>query len=94
MCFTVGQTSEDDALPPEMLVRLRTIFGWGAIHGWRRSTRAKDGKPHRKPWHFRFGGFAHVQASVAMLWPWLTPEKKDQAEKAFARYHTLTRKAA
>jgi hypothetical protein len=58
-----------------MLLRLQKIFDAGTIHP------LCDRRPNRSPaFQFQICGFVKVQALVAMVWEWLTPEKKDQAE--------------
>ena len=75
--FSVGQASHDGAVP-EMLLRLQTIFGTGTIHP------LCDKRPNRKAaYQFQICGFEKTQAVMAMVWEWLTPEKKNQAEKTF-----------
>ena len=61
---------------PEMIRRLQRIFGFG--NGYK-NCRARGNR--RPTWTWETGRFEHVQAAVAMMWEWLTPEKKDQAER-------------
>lgn len=79
--LTVGQTSDGDE-PPEMLTRLQTIFGAGRLY------RLRVERPHYRPhWQFSIPAFVPAQAAIAMLWEWLTPEKKRQATIALTTYH-------
>jgi hypothetical protein len=65
-----------------MLLRLQRMFGFGRVY------RLKDKRARRKPiWQFYVHNFGHVQAAIAFMWRWLTPEKQEQAIRALATYH-------
>ena len=61
---------------PEMLIRLQRIFGFG--HNYK-NCRARGNR--RPTWTWETGRFEYVQAAIALMWNWLTPEKKNQAER-------------
>jgi hypothetical protein len=43
---------------------------------------------HQSPIHqWRISSYEGTQAILAMLWPWLSTVKKEQARKAFVEYH-------
>lgn len=80
--WTVAQTTSSETDPPEMLTRLRAIFGVGRLY------RLHDGRRNRKPiWQFYLHNMVDIQACFAHMWPWLTPEKCAQAESAFQTYY-------
>ena len=69
--FAVGQAND------EPLNRLAKTFPFGHMTGpYRPYARSK--KMH---WKFYLWGFQHVQAAIAMMWPWLTEVKRKQATK-------------
>lgn len=80
--LTVGQSSVTDECP-EMLTRLQRILKGGRVYKMR-----QDMRPNRRPmWQFYIHGFTNVQAAIAMLWQWLTPEKQSQAVDSLRIYH-------
>lgn len=82
IAFSIGQSGLKSR-PPEMLSRVERILGMGKIY----KSGSKPG--HKQPWQFRVGGHERVQAIVALLWTWLTPEKKKQASTALAKLWRL-----
>jgi hypothetical protein len=69
-----------------VLDRLRRYLGMGHING-----PYKYRKNDSPIYTFRIYGFEHVQAAVAMLWPWLGEVKKLQAKTALQNareFHT------
>ena len=42
---------------------------------------------HKQAWVYCVGHFEVVQAVVAMMWPFMSAPKREQAVKALARYH-------
>lgn len=63
------------------------LGGIGTIYG-----------PYEKPvnpqFTFKGAGLEKTQAIIAMLWPWLTPHKKEQAILAISRARSTARPAA
>lgn len=86
--FSVTQVSKSNR-PPEMLLRLKRIFGFGYVVGGKKPI-VKVGSV----WAYRTSGYEPVQAITAMLWPWLTPEKKAQAKRKLCEYLALTNRGA
>lgn len=75
---TLPQASEGDV--PSCLVRFRSaLLGLGNIAGPR--TRM-DGWGRLPQYRWEVRGFERTQAVVALLWPWLTTEKRTQAHSA------------
>jgi hypothetical protein len=65
----------------EPLDRLKEITGFGTIRGPYRN---------RGPiFLWEINSFELIQAFVAMVWPWLSERRREQARKALARYHAL-----
>jgi len=45
-------------------------------------------KPNRKPiWIWQSGSFEHVQAVMAMLWPWLQQRRRLRIKELLTLYH-------
>lgn len=68
----------------DTLERFKRSVGLGRIYG-----------PYKRAaqdiYTFKVSGFEKVQAIIAMLWPWLTPHKKEQASLALSRYRSTFR---
>lgn len=73
--LSVAQTSNGGV--PAVLLRLqKAVGGLGHING-----PYKPKTPKSKPYYsWNVAHFTHVQAIIAMLWPWLSPEKQAQAK--------------
>lgn len=71
------------------LERMRDSLGLGTVYGPYKTA----GLHHRPYWTCSIGGFEKVQAAVAMLWPFLSEPKRQQAHAALYRWK-LHRKAA
>jgi hypothetical protein len=80
---TVGQSTIDGKCP-EMLLRLKAIFGFGRLY----EMKYRKLLHHKTIWQFYINGFEGSQTAIAMMWEWLTPEKKDQAERTFKTFHS------
>ncbi len=59
----------------EVLERFQESVGLGKIYG---------PYPPRPDFEYRLNGLEKVQAVIAMLWPWLSGKKKEQAKKILA----------
>jgi hypothetical protein len=46
----------------------------------------KNFPSHKPQWHWTVTKFEHAQAVIAMLWPWLSEPKREQATGAFNTY--------
>lgn len=69
----VSQSGEKGV--PEVLTRFKDVFGFGKIDGPYYHSR-------KVPiYRYRLGSFEHVQAVIAMMWPWLGSVKRAQAVK-------------
>ena len=59
------------------------MFGFGRVigpyHNGRKNLKSGE---WNEICYFQLGNFEHVQAAVAMMWRWLSREKKDQAIRA------------
>lgn len=66
---------------PEVLARFqKAVRGLGSINGpYIHKSMGSNNKPR---WQYRVSGFERVQAIVAMLWPWLSSVKREQARDA------------
>lgn len=72
------------AAPPDVLHRFKAAVGVGDVQG---PYKSKPGcKLH---YQYRVRGFEKVQAVVAMLWPFLSRPKKDQAKDALLAERNL-----
>ena len=66
----------------ETLERFReSVGGLGAIYG---PYSTKSGVFDQFLW--RVSGYEESQAAIAMMWPWLTPVKRQQAMEAFIAF--------
>ena len=75
----------------------RAVGGIGKIYG----PYTRKGHPNKRPsYQFQTSKFETCQAIIAMLWPWLGVEKREQARKAMfawnpiGHYQSLANKAA
>lgn len=66
---------------PEVIDRFAAALGVGRV---RHRVIKRDGASE---WLWASWGFEPVQASVAMLWPWLSGPKRRQAARALESYH-------
>ena len=66
---------------PWVLERFQSaVGGFGKING------PYDNKPGRRPYYqYSAGARAEVREILRLLWPWLSPDKKKQAETIFAK---------
>lgn len=68
---------------PEPALKFHEVVGVGRISG---PIHQPSHTPNQRPYFmWRVSSFEHVQAVVAMLWPWLSCRRKDQARKALAQ---------
>jgi hypothetical protein len=76
--MTIGQK-----FSREVLDRFKNAVNLGRING-----------PYKEVWHYQATNFTDVQAIVAMLWPWLSTDKKNQAMAVLqsANSHSYRRK--
>lgn len=82
LALTVMQTE------PEILERFCRAVGVGKVNGPYVVRNSKY--PNRKPqWRYGVQTFEHVQAVIAMLWPWLGETKRVQGLKAISAYHAM-----
>jgi len=63
---------------PTVLLKFQDAVGLGTVYG----PYAIKGREGFFEWSFVVTRFEHVQAVVAMLWPWLGPVKRYQARVA------------
>lgn len=85
--LTVGQSDT------EVLVRFYDAIGFGNLNGPITPKRGQLGK--KDMWALNIHGFEQVQAAVAMLWPWLSTPKRQQAKRALLEaraYYATVRK--
>jgi hypothetical protein len=61
----------------EALRRFRAVVGVGNI--WPRRGRSAS---HSPSWVWRAGAIRDVEGVVALLWPWLTGRRREQADSA------------
>ena len=79
--LAVSQTNRINAVP-EMLSRLKSILGFGFI-----SQQPRAGRLGNLPvWRWVVSDHEHVQAALAMLWPWLGNVKRQQARTVLAKH--------
>lgn len=57
-----------------------------AVHGVGKIYGPYDRNRKNPIYTYKIGGYERVQAVISMLWPWLTPHKKEQAATALLRY--------
>lgn len=67
----------------EPLERVQKLLGLGIIRG----PYSKKRPNQRDQYHFVVTGFIKVQAVLAVLWPYLSPVKQEQARAALKKYH-------
>ena len=85
-----GSTYVDPALrvsvvqnDPYVLERFqRAVGGLGRVGG----GKVIYGRAKKPMFTWRTSGWREAQAVIALLWQWLSPQKREQALKAFARY--------
>lgn len=65
----------------DVIFRFKQIVGVGNITG----PYNKIGK--KTWWVWQAGSFEHVQALIAILWPWLCRRRKDRAKELLTLYH-------
>lgn len=71
----VSMSDRDD------IERFAACFSFGGV------SRIDGAKPgYKAMWTWSTGGFPHVQALVAMLWPWLGVRRKAKAKEVLARF--------
>ena len=63
----------------ETLDRLRQTVGFGTVDGPYQNGTQVNRSPHYKYW---VCNFEHVQAAIALMWPWLSSPKKSDARQA------------
>ena len=63
---------------PEVLYRFLNAVKIGKVYG-----------PYNQVWSYQVSNFKDVQAIIAMLWPWLSEMKKEQATKSFRAYKSF-----
>lgn len=69
---------------PAVLERFAdAVGGLGAMHGGTKIY----GRAKKPVYQYRISGFAKVQAALAMLWPFLSEQKREQALAVLRRYH-------
>jgi hypothetical protein len=62
------------------------ILGFGKIYGpFKRDVQRKD------IWRLNIQSFEEVQATVAALWYWLSPDRKRQASDTLIKWHVPRR---
>jgi hypothetical protein len=69
---------------PEMLHRFQQVFGFGKIMNHGRTTLSP-----RDTFVWYVGSFEKCQAVIAMIWPWLSTRRKEQAKRCLLRYEEL-----
>lgn len=68
---------------PFVLKRFKQAVGVGEVYG----PYVRKGKPNTRPiWNWQSGGFETTQVTIAMIWQWLSPQKREQAVKVFGQY--------
>jgi hypothetical protein len=73
----------------ELLHRLSRIFGFGSVTKHSRSTTYSTA-PGVQLYRWQIYGFQKVQATIAMMWPWLSEYRRSQAEgvlRGYQEYH-------
>lgn len=75
---SIQQSSHTEV--PEVLVRFQDVLGMGQVGGpiLRKTKRGVDRAPMY--WYTLYG-FEKVQAAIAMLWPFLSSPKREQAAR-------------
>jgi hypothetical protein len=68
----------------EVLTKAQSIIG-GTI----RANKLYKGR--KQPYQLYINGFEGVQAVIAAMWPWLSSEKKEQAEEILLDHRTYAR---
>lgn len=71
-CFTITQ------IDARVLHRFRDVVGFGVVMG--PNGPYNKGPKARPLYYFRVRGFEKVQAVMALLWSWLGPVKRAQAQ--------------
>ncbi len=66
----------------DVVQRFQAVVGIGAIYP--RPPMKENWKPQ---WTWSVGSFEHVQAIIAMLWPWLCSRRRAKARLVLKRYH-------
>lgn len=88
-CFTrsngvpmcrLGSTDED------VIQKLRTIIGFGAIYPFTRTNPREGGVPWKDGHEWATTNFEHTQAFIAAVWPWLGERRKARAHELLAGY--------
>jgi hypothetical protein len=75
--YPLLQLNQTDQRP---LARFARAVGQGAIKG----PYKYRARPTRSPlWVWYCGNFEGAQATIALLWPWLSEPKREQAIRAF-----------
>lgn len=68
---------------PETLEKFLDAIGFGKIYG----PYTHDKRPNRKPmWNYTVTKHEHVQAAIAMMWPFLGTIKREDALRALTTY--------
>ena len=79
--FEVGQAE------PKILRRFRQAVGFAnPVNGPYGNTKKDAKRPAKPTWVYGVSGHEHVQALLALLWPWLGQTKRQQAKVALKRY--------
>ncbi len=89
MTLTIGQ------IDPQVLHRFQKAVGIGKVYGPWTKTRTRTHKLPMTVYRYNAnGGWAEVQAVVAMLWFKLSPVKRAQAAEALTRYYRIRHERA
>ena len=67
----------------EPLERFGAAVGLGRLYG--PYVAVRNGKTHLPQWRWYINTYEKVQAVVAMLWPWLGPRRRKQANEVLKR---------
>lgn len=81
LCLEIVQSGYD---PPDTLDRAATAFPGVFLKVT--GPRPQGGFGKRPMWRVRTDRFEYVQAIVAMLWPWLSQEKRGQYTRKFREW--------
>lgn len=86
-CATLGQAGDSLAEPPEMIRRLLSITGLGTARLNKHSSNVKKKGGRTTPvWVWRVHGCDNIRRLIEMLSPWLTPEKRRDADRLLEWY--------
>lgn len=72
---------------PWMIVQMMEALGVGNFYSVKRRQPRIQG---RTEWVWQLGRL-EIQTAISLLWPWLSPDKRAQAERAFQMYSAVVK---